>query len=352
MSHLEIRQEKDLNEIRDHMIQQAEAVAKAVENAVRAVQTHNKRLAWDTVLGDHPINRHMRQIDRLCHSFIAVHLPSAGPLRMLSSIIRANLELERIGDYAVTICREAVQMSGPPQGPLERELERVSGETLLMLRQAVRAFKEGNAELARGTRSIAEHLEHDMDMVYEELMANSDRAQIKDNLAIFVVFTQLKRVADQAKNLCEHTIFAVTGEQKPPKVYRLLFLDRENNRFGPLAIAIASNSFPESGRYSTAGKVPAAELDAQLVEFLEARGLSIAERGPRSLAELTHPELQEKHLIICLEGVIEDYFDQIPFHTSVQEWALGEAEDMETLYRALAARIKDMMELLRGEGAQ
>ena len=351
MSHLEVRQERDLNKIREHMITQAELVAKAVETAVHALQTGDKTLAWKTVLKDHPINRHMREIDRLCHSFIAVHLPSAGPLRLLSAIIRANVELERIGDYAVTIAREVVQMSAPPQGNMARELERVAGETLLMLRQSVKAFKDLNPELARGTTSIADQLEHNMDTVYEELMSNTDREQVKDNLAIFVVFNQLKRVADQAKNLCEHTVFAQTGEQKAPKVYNILFLDRDNDRLGPLAAAIASNSFPNSGRYTTAGKTPAGAMSEDMVTFLENRGLSVAERGPRALSDVTHQEMADKHLIVCLEGEISDYLDAVPFHTAVQEWDLGEAPDMENLYRELAPRIRDLMELLRGEGA-
>ncbi len=352
MSHLEVRQEQDLNEIREHIIAQADAVAKAVENAIHAVQTGDHRLAHDTVLGDLPINRNMRRIDRLCHSFIAVHLPSAGPLRLLSSIIRANGELERIGDYAVTICRETVQMSGPPQGGMARELERVSGETLMMLRQSVRAFKELNHELAKGTRNIADQLEHNLDMVYEELMTNTAKEQVKDNLAIFVIFTRLKRVAAQAKNLCEHTIFAALGEQKQPKVYNILFLDRDNSRLGPLAAAIAASNFPLSGSYTTAGKEPAAALDVELTESLRGRGMSVVERGPRPLADITHQELVEKHVIVCLEGTIGDYLESLPFHTAVQEWDLGDTKEMEALYRELAPCIKDLMELMRGKGAE
>lgn len=351
MSHLEVRQEKDLNKIREHMITQAELVSKAVENAVHAIQTGDKVLAWNTVLQDNPINRHMREIDRLCHSFIAVHLPSAGPLRLLSSIIRANVELERIGDYAATMAREAVQMSTPPRGSMARELERVAGETLLMLRQSEKAFKELNAELARGTMGIAEQLEHNMDTVYEELMANTHREQVKDVLAIFVIFTQLKRVADLAKNLCEHTVFAQTGQQKSPKTYNILFLDRNNDRLGPLARAIGANSFPGSSHCTTAGTAPAGGLSQDLQDFLNSRGLSAADRGPRPLSDVTHLELADVHLIVCLEGEINDYLDSVPFHTSVQQWDLGETLDMEGLYRELALRIRDLMELLRGEGA-
>jgi protein-tyrosine-phosphatase len=199
--------------------------------------------------------------------------------------------------------------------------------------------------------SIADQLEHNMDMVYGELMSNTERDQVKDNLAIFVIFNQLKRVADQAKNLCEHTVFAATGEQKAPKVYNILFLDRDNSVFGPMAAAIAANSFPQSGRYHTAGKTPAGGLNPELVKFLENRGISVAERGPRDISDVTHHELTDQHVLVCLEGTTEDYFDSVPFHTATLEWEQELPADMEGLYRELAPRIRDLMVLLRGEGA-
>ena len=181
------------------------------------IKTRNKfwtllfiSLAAATVLNDHPINRMMRKIDAMCHKFIALHLPSAGHLRLLSSVIRANIELERIGDYAVTICREALQLSAPPHGHLATELERVGSETQSMLQSAIEAFNELNAEKARTTMMLEEHMENNLDIVYAELAANDEQDAVKNVLAIFAVFTQLKRVVDQAKNLCEEAVFATS----------------------------------------------------------------------------------------------------------------------------------------------
>lgn len=356
MTHLETRMEKDLERIRDLVRDLADKSEVAVQDALQALQTGDQQVAYTTILNDHPINRAMRQIDHLCHTFIAVHLPSAGPLRLLSSIIRVNIELERIGDYAVTICREAVQLSKPPGGRLAREIERVAGGTLLMLRQSIAAFNELNAEKARSTMGMGDQIEASMDAVYEELMQNSGQQAIKDLLAIFVVFTQLKRVADQSKNLCEETVFAVTGEQKAQKVFNILFIDEDNSLFSQMAVAIARNSYPKSGRYSCAGRVPAAKLNPSLVQFLEQRGIDTWGIRPMAL-NLTHGELAAKHLIISLQGPVRGYFQEIPFHTAALEWNLGTPSanpsevEMEDIYRQLASRISDLMELLRGENA-
>ena len=82
--HLEQRLENDLQNIRSRVLEQAKQVQTGVNEAVHALQTGNKKLAYATILNDHPINRTMREIDRLCHKFIAVHLPSGAHLRLLS----------------------------------------------------------------------------------------------------------------------------------------------------------------------------------------------------------------------------------------------------------------------------
>jgi len=357
MTHLEERLEKDLEKIRTHIANQAERVETAVTNAVHALQTGNRKLAYATVLNDHPINRAMREIDGICHKFIAIHLPSGGHLRLLSSVIRANIELERIGDYAVTIAREAAQLPEPPQGSMARELDRMASETLLMLRQSIRAYNDLNAEMAKSTKLLADQMEHNLDSVYAEMMASQERAKIKELLAIFVVFTQLKRVADQAKNLCEDAVFAVTGEQKTPKVYKVLFIDEDNGCKSQMAETIARRNYPGSGEYLSAGRQPATRLNAELISFLENRGQDLSDVHPSPLGELTAHTIADQDVIVSLEGEVSSYLPEIPFHSSALEWDLGpvpEAGDeqgFENLYRAISLQVKDLMETLRGEGA-
>ena len=327
---------------------------------MHALQTGNNKLAAATVIADHVINRSMRRIDALCHKFIALHLPSAGHLRLLSSVIRANIELERIGDYAVTIARESLQLSSPPTGTMSHELERVGSETQLMLSQSLKAFNELNPEMAKGTMVMEEQMENDLDIIYSELMTNEDRDAVKNLLAIFAVFTQLKRVADQAKNLCEETVFAATGDTKAPKIYNILFVDEDNSCQSQIAEAIARKNFPESGRYTSAGRQPANALNPAMVNFLENHGVKLAVTAKPSPIDMTPLQLTTQHVIVSLQGSVKSYFQQIPFHTTPLEWDVGPApesgdeagiQQLEEIYRNTAVQIRDLMEILRGEGA-
>lgn len=355
MSHLEERLEHDLQTIKTQVAEQATLVEEAIRSAIQSLQTGNKTRGYSTVLNDHPINRNMRKIDRLCHSFIAVHLPSAGHLRLLSAVIRVNIELERIGDYAVTIAREGIQLSAPPSGEIARELELIAGETQLMLHQAIQSFNDLNADMAKSTMPMAGQMERAMDTLFNTMKDASQQENLKDLFAMFVVFSQLKRVADQAKNICEETVFAVTGHQKAPKVYNILFVDEDNGLLSQMAEAVARINHPQSGSFRSAGRVPTSTIDSKLIGFLQQRNADTEDLKPSAVSDLTEAELAEQHVIVALQGSADDYFSSVPFHTSVREWDITPADEiederqLESLYRELALQIKDLMTLLRGE---
>jgi len=359
MSHYEERLERDLTRIKQQLAMLAESVEGALEDAVHALLSGNEKLAYSTVLGDQPINRASRALDRMCHGFIALHLPSAGHLRLMSAIIRANLSLERIGDYAVTICRESAQLARRPEGLVARELELMAGESRQMLKQAASAFIEGNADQAKATMTMADQVERTFDTVFSDLVAEGDHFSVKDLFAYLVIFNMLERVSDQAKNICEDTVFAVTGESKAAKVYRILFLDEDNTLLGPMAEAIARKNFPGSGEYRSAGRKPG-EMPPSVLAFMQDRGVDLGAHRPKGL-DLSHQELAEYHLIVSLQGPVKSYLPDVPFHTTPLEWDVGGApgdlpEDQlrqrfETLYREIAVQVSNLMTTLRGEEA-
>ncbi len=360
MSHYEARLEHDLEQIRAEVRAIAEQVDKGLENAVHALLTGNRKLANATILADGPINRAVRALDRRCHSFVAVHLPSAGHLRTISAVIRTNIDLERVGDYAVTISREAVQLSDIPAGTIAQELAAMAGDVRSMFEQALSAFDASNAEAARATMSMAAQAEHSFETALADLIEGQHPGDLKVLFAHFVVFNMLGRVADQAKNICEEAVFMATGEQKAPKRYHILFLDSDNSCLGPMAQAIARKRFPESGEYTTAARHPAQTLDPGAVTFMHRHGMDLADVKPAPL-DLTPGELASQHVIVALQGRASDYLDSVPFHTVTLEWDLGSIDSgdqesgaeqaLESAYRELAIQIRDLIGLLRGPEA-
>ncbi len=359
----EERLERDLNRLRERVAEVAAQVEQALKDALRAVLHQDKRLANQTVLGDLPINRAIRAIDKACHFFVARHLPTAGHLRFISSILRMIIALERIGDYAVTMAREAKVLSRPLGDDIKRDLERMADEAFHMLHQAIEAFNDRNAELAKGTMGYAYQVDHTFSDAFDLLVnkGEEDAYPMVDLFGILIIFNRLERVSDQAKNICEETVFAVTGETKKPKVYRVLFLDEADDCRSQMAVAIARKAFPEGGNYTSAGLQPATAVDPACAAFMAAHGHELSGSAPRRFEEIPE-DWKDNHVVVSLEGSVERYVPEVPFHTIALEWevptppAAGvsveeRAAAFEAIYQQLSASIGDLMETLHGEEA-
>lgn len=353
MSHFEERLEADLVKIRDWVWDMGEDVEHALVNAKRAFLTRDAELAYATVLGDHPINRDSRACDHLCHTFIARHLPGAGHLREMAATIRVNVALERVGDYAVTISRESLQLGDDLPEKFVIQVDALADESIQILHDSREAFRDGNADAARALMQVAKRVRGKMDAIYNVLFSSDNELSAGTALTIFVVFSTLKRVADQAKNICDQTVYAVRGVAKIPKTYHFLFLDQPGSVAGQLAVAIGRKLYPNSASFDAAVPGQSQEISQELKSFLAETGLPEEELVAESLQRLEH-DLSDFDVIISLAGKTRDTIERIPFHTSVLDWSVPEADapdGYQELYRALHEEITALMDLVAGEEA-
>lgn len=206
----------------------------------------------------------------------------------------------------------------------------------------------GNAEMAITLMKVARRVQSKMDGVYETLFAEDDRMDGANMMAVFVIFNMLKRVADQAKNICDQTVYAVRGIAKVPKVYKILFLDQPGAGLGQLATAIGRKNHSEVGVFVSATPGSSDPVSGTLLEFLEERGLPDEDLETEHL-EVTKFDLDEFFVIVSLNGRYEDYISQVPFHSTALNWALPGGSDVTENYRVLKEEIYQLMTQLAGE---
>ena len=360
MSRYEERLAADRSEIRKRVVAVGERVARAVDEAVDALLAGDRRRCYAVVLGDLPINREIRAIDQRCHAFVARHLPSAGHLRFVSSVLQLNIALERIGDYAVTIAREAVKLMAPPPETIARDLRELKSEATAILRQAVLAFEEQNAELARATKPKTKQVERHYADTFRRLTREGDELPLADAFALLIIFSRIERVSDQAKNLCEETLFALTGETKPPKRYQILFVDARDTLIGPLAVALARKAFPTSGDYASVGFQAGSGLAPELEGIAEKLSLDTSGLEPTPL-RADRETLEKYHVIVCLTPDASRHIPDVPYATALLEWDLprlydpdaGDSLDVRLaeVAKRLGAEIRELMVTMRGEEA-
>ena len=350
----EQRLEDDVARITRQVIAISADVDRALQNSMRALLESDLDLGYSTILGDHAINRQVWDLDRRCHSFVVRHLPSAKHLRMVSAVLRIGHELERIGDYAGTIGRVVGQLRNTPPPPIARNIELLGGQARQMLRQSIRAFENHDVDEARATMVIENQIDAMFDKLFNDLGAQEGKHPAKALFLWLIVLNRLERVSDRAKNICDEVVFWTTGEGKTPKVFNILFVDQRNGCVSQMAEALARKSFPESGRYSSAGTEPVETLNEAVAEFMDGLGCDLSRHYPKPL-ERSAEALSSYHVIVGLGLDPADVISETSFQTVLLEWeglpCPLSAEEAETSSRTLVHQINGLMEILHGEGA-
>ncbi len=356
MSGYEQRLAADKAEIRQRVVNVGNAVKEAVQKAITALLARDTQTAYRLVLGDLPINREVRAIDARCNAFIARHLPSAGHLRFVSAVLQMNVALERIGDYAVTIAREAVHLSSPIPERLEQDLKSMAEQAVGVLGDALAAFSERDVELARRTRPRAKSVERSYGETYKDLTREGATIPLADAFALLAVFRRLERVADQAKNLSEETLFELTGEQKAPKKYKILFVDQDGALLAPLAEALARKGFPGSGDYASAAAHSLKPLSSHLQELSDRRGVDLADVRPQPLPQKV-TDLEAYNVIVALGEDSAGLVAEVPYVSALLQWPIkapgaeASTDELDSLTNELSQQIRELMVLMRGEDA-
>ena len=349
MTHYEQRLEGDENALRAAVLALADRVRGNLSNAVTALVSGDRDLAYRTILQDGPVNRETERIDALCHRFIARHLPAAGHLRFVSAVMRMVVLLERMGDYSVTICRETAQLRAPLEGAFRHEVSTMATDSLGMFEKAMRAFASRDEALARDTMRDAERVDRDFSQAFEMLLAaDVSGLGMQDVFGRLIVIMQLERVSDQAKNLCEETVFAVTGETKKRRPVRVLFVSEHDDADAQIAAAIGNRRHRATGQFSSAGMVPAGTIRPDVAAFLESYGFEVGTLIPEGLARAS-ADWSAWNVIICLDGPVDRFIDPVPFHTVVLRWDVSaEAGSIEDRYRFLSNAVAELMDTMRG----
>jgi phosphate transport system protein len=173
----------------------------AIERSVLSLQTLDQRLAGLVIDSDEQIN-HMRfQIEDRAIHLIATQQPIAGDLRFIVATLMVVSEIERMGDYAAGIAK-VVQLHENRQ--LLKPLIDVPEMARLVRR---------NEHTAERVAFQDDEVDRLYDIVYRELlqyMAN-DPTTIDRATWLLWVAHNLERMGDRIQNICERTVYEVTG---------------------------------------------------------------------------------------------------------------------------------------------
>ncbi|WP_447554668.1 phosphate signaling complex protein PhoU [Vreelandella sp. EE22] len=212
--HISRQFNQELEELKTHLMAMGGLVEKQVQDAVHALLESDSRLAEQVRDNDRQVNDLQLQIDEECTRVLARRQPAASDLRLVLAVIRATSDLERIGDEASKIARNALSLSdnnGSIRGLVE--VRHISEHVRKMLRDALTAFARFDTELAMQVIREDEFVDDEYGSAMRSLMTfmMEDSRSITSVLSIMWVLRALERVGDHANNLAEYVVYLVKG---------------------------------------------------------------------------------------------------------------------------------------------
>lgn len=206
--------ETEIKQVKDDVLVLGSMVEDSILNSVEALKKRDLKAAQKILEADRDINKKRFDIESQLMILIATQQPMAHDLRLLASTMEIISELERMGDYAKGIANINLRMGDQPLLKPLIDVPRMAQKGVDMLHRALTAFVNEDIEAARKIPVEDDEVDALYNQVYRELMTFviADPKTIERANWLLWVAHNLERVADRVTNICERTVFIVTGE--------------------------------------------------------------------------------------------------------------------------------------------
>lgn len=212
--HTSTHYEKELRDIKECLIYLGALVEKAIELATEALVERNMELAHKVVCDDNVIDQLDVEIEEKCIRILALRQPTARDLRYITTAIKINGHLERIGDMAANIAEKAILLSEEPPMKPYIDIPRMAEVARGMIRESLDALVNEDTDLARKVRMEDETIDNLNEQVFRELLTFmlEDPKKIHRALIIMQISKSLERISDHAVGIADMVMYMVTGK--------------------------------------------------------------------------------------------------------------------------------------------
>lgn len=208
--------ESEIQQLKDELVVLGNLVEQQLLGSVESFRTRDIAASKKIIDIDDDVNSKRYHIEEQVLITIATQQPMARDLRLLASILEIAGELERMGDYAKGIAKINIQMGDEELLTPLVNIPVMVQKCVSMLDRAVIAFINEDIEEARVIPKLDDEIDNLYNLVYSNLMSmiGNDEKTIQRANWILWAAHNLERVADRVTNICERTIFTITGEMK------------------------------------------------------------------------------------------------------------------------------------------
>ncbi len=213
---MERKFDQQLSDLKQDLLKMGGEVEESIALAMQALIERDNSLVDMVISGGKRIDDWEIRIEEACLTLIATQGPVASDLRLLTTMMKINDDLERINDQAVNIVQRAQVLNTMPLLKPLIDIPRMGELAQSMVKDALDAFVRCDVKLAKNVGRRDEKLDLFRDQIFRELITYIHEATGKPDsvdqaIYLILVSRHLERIGDNSSNIAENVSYLVDG---------------------------------------------------------------------------------------------------------------------------------------------
>lgn len=204
-----------LEEMHTDLLRMGSMVEKQIFQCIEALVNQDDKLAQKVIDSDDIIDDMQKEIENKAIKLIAMQQPIAMDLRNIFTTIKIVTDLERIADHAVDIAKVTKNVKKDNSINHLTNISKMAGMVKEILKFSLDAYVKSDIKAAYAICKKDDDIDAIYKQIFSEFLVTMMENPKTINQATQFLFAckYLERIADHTTNICESTIYLVTGEQ-------------------------------------------------------------------------------------------------------------------------------------------
>jgi phosphate transport system protein len=203
-----------LKELHYEIIKMGSIVEKQIHGAIKSLVDKDSDLAKKIIRDDDLVDDLEKEIEDKCIKFIAMEQPLAKDLREVFTSTKIVTDLERMADHAVDIAKITIRLKDEKYIKELIDIPRMAEKVQNMIKLSIDAYVQGDVKSAYKICEMDDEIDDIYKIVFKELLdfMTRDHSSVTQASQLLFVCKYLERIADHVTNVCEWTIYSITGK--------------------------------------------------------------------------------------------------------------------------------------------
>ena len=204
----------EMAEVKDNILRMGSLVEGQIRAAIDALVNHDADAATRVIVDDRIVNEVQRRATVMISAVIATQAPVARDLRYLLTLDHVSYELERMGDHASSVAKQARKLA--PFAPVKDfvKLPQLGVLVAEQVRGIIRALVDIDQDRAREVAAVDDAVDDLYHALFAECLdlMRADPANVDPCTRILFAAHYLERIGDRVTNIAEDIVFLASGE--------------------------------------------------------------------------------------------------------------------------------------------